>query len=155
MTYSLAKILVNAKGGPIDYKGKNITLSFRHSIESEQEIEFEFVNFNKEVRQGIEVSVEQKKGYVEVNGQKIVSPIFWTDTAPEKFIFKCFSSKDEGTINIWNVWENIEYKGNIDAWIGNSGLYYVDEGNDVFTLHCSNGMGDICFDDLVIRLRFI
>jgi len=155
MTTTLSKILADAKGGPIVYQDNNVSMSIKLSVAKEQEIEFEFIKFDKRFRQGFEVSVDKKKGYIVVNEQKLVSPIFWTDTAPNKFMIKCFTLKDQGEINIWNIWQNIKYQDNIDAWIGNSGLYIIDEGNNIFTFHCSNGLGEVCFDELVFKVKML
>ncbi|WP_148134548.1 hypothetical protein [Candidatus Formimonas warabiya] len=153
MEKTLAQILSDKKGGPIDYNGKNVVMAKKIPVKSGQEVEIEILRFNGDSKQGFEVSIDQRKGYIEVNGQKLNSPIFWTDTAPRTFSFKCFPKKTEGIMGIWNVWKNIEYKENTDAWIGNAGLYVERIDDEKTILHCSNGIGDVNFDDLVLQIK--
>lgn len=153
MTTTLAGILSNAKGGPIDYQGKSVMMSYRIPITREQEVFVEILKYNDKYEQGFKVSIDQSKGLVEVNNQRINAPIFWTKTAPSIFSFKCFPKKNIGVMNIWNVWNNTQYKGNVDAWIGHAGLYIEQEEDGAIAFHCSNGMQQVDFEDLVFRVR--
>ena len=146
-------MLADAKGGPIDYNGKNVFLSYKMPVRKGQEVEIEFMEYDKNYHQGIEVSIDQRKGEVDINGQKLVSPVFWTHTAPKIFSFVCNTKKEQGTINLWNVWQNIEHEEGIDAWIGNSGLYIERLENDTLIFYCSNGINGVNFSDLVFKIK--
>lgn len=41
--------------------------------------------------------------------------------------FKCFPNKTTKVSNICNVWENTEYKDNVDVWVCNNGFYVEQE----------------------------
>lgn len=153
MAITLAGMLSDAKGGPIDYQGSSVMMSYKIPINKGQDVFVEILKYNDTVEQGFEVSVDQRKGLVEVNDQKIKAPIFWTKTAPKTFSFKCFPQKITGVVNIWNVWRNIEYKDNVDAWIGHAGLYIVQDEDGSIVFHCSNGMQQVDFEDLVFRVK--
>jgi len=150
---TLAEILANAKGGPIDCQGKSVMMSYKIPVAKGQEVEIEFLQYNETYQQGFEVSIDQRKGFIEVNGQRLNAPVFWTNTAPKTFSFKCFPKKPEGLMNIWNVWQNIEYKENIDSWIGNAGLYVEQMEDGELIFHCSNGMDQVNFEDLVFKMK--
>lgn len=111
------------------------------------------MSFKDSSQQGIENSIDQRKGYIEVNDQKLNALVFWTKTAPKVFEFKCYPKKSEGVMNIWNVWRNVEYKDNVDSWIDNAGLYIEQLEDNVFVFHCSSGRGSVNFDDLVFKVR--
>ena len=53
------------------------------------------------------------------------------------------------TLDVWNSWM---YGGVEHAWIGNAGLVAqtVERG---YTLQCSDGVGDVDFTDLVVRIE--
>ncbi|MDA8235191.1 MAG: hypothetical protein M0Z31_10400 [Clostridia bacterium] len=150
---TLAQMLANAKGEPIDYEGKSVMMSYKIPVLKGQEVEVEFLDYNDTYQQGFEVSIDQRKGTVEINGQKLSAPVFWTHTAPKIFSFKCYTKKTEGFLNIWNVWQNIEYKDNVDAWIGNSGMFVEKLEDGALIFHCSNGVGEVNFDDLVFKVK--
>ena len=92
----------------------------------------------------------KEKGILKVNKQKLNSPVFWKDTTPSTFIFKCFPKKETGQLNLWNIWQYID--GRVDAWIGNAGIIVEQEDEGICFFRCSSGIGDIDFDDLVFRL---
>jgi len=149
---TLAKKLSEAKGEPIEFQDKKVMMSFRIPVKKGQEIQVEFIKYDETYQQGFEISIDQKKGFIEVNDQKLISPVFWVNTAPRIFSFKCLTKKDEGIINVWNVWQNIEYKDNIDAWIGNAGLYVEEIEQNTYIFYCSNGLNEVNFSDLVFKL---
>ncbi|GLC31553.1 hypothetical protein [Clostridium omnivorum] len=153
MTTSLVGMLAEAKGGPIDYHGKRVMMSYKIPVTTGQDVLVEILRYDNIFEQGIAISIDKRKGIVEVNSQKTNAPIFWTRTAPRTFSFKCFPSKTTGVLNIWNVWENTEYKDNIDAWIGNAGLYVDQEEDGAIVFHCSNGMQQVDFENLVFRIK--
>lgn len=155
MEKTLAQLLSDAKGGPIDYKGKSVEMSCKIPVTKAQEIKIELLHFKENYQQGFEVSIDQRKGHIEVNGEKLTNPVFWTNTAPRTFSFRCFPKKTEGIMNVWNVWKNVEYKENIDAWVGSAGLYVERIDDESIILHCSNGIGDISFEDLVFKMKII
>jgi hypothetical protein len=110
----------------------------------------EFIGSENDYRQGIEIYLDKSKGYIEVKDQKLNLPDFWKDTAPSTFLFKCFPERETGQLNLWNIWVYTDNR--VDAWVGNAGLIIEQKGEGVFLFRCSNGTGDIDFEDLVFRL---
>ena len=154
MAITLAGMLAEAKGGPIVYQGRSVVLSYKIPINYGQEIVVEMLKYkNDTIEQGFEASVDQRKGVIDVNGQKLIAPIFWAVTAPKKFSFKCYSAKIVGIINIWNVWRHVNNKDSYDAWIGHAGLYVTEDGNGAVVFHCSSGVHQVDFEDLVFSVK--
>lgn len=152
---NLSERLAENRGGPIEYKNRKVFMAYETVVLRNQIIDIEFVKFNKSVKQGIEMSMDRSKGYlqvIDVDNEKIKHPIFWTDTAPSSFRVKCLPRKKEGTLLIWNIWIYPEEE-RIDAWIGNSGLYIEKVEDNVSMIHCSNGIGRVNFDDLVFKVK--
>ncbi|PLR79589.1 hypothetical protein CVD25_22450 [Bacillus canaveralius] len=147
---SLAEMFIKNKGEAININGSLVVMSHRLEVNTGQDVKIEFIRTKNDFRQGIEFSLDKRKGYIEVNNQKLNSPVFWVDTAPSTFIFKCFPKKETGQLNLWNIWQYNDDR--VDAWIGNAGIIAEQEDEGIFIFRCSNGIGDIDFDDLVFRL---
>ena len=147
-------MLAEANGGPIDYQGRNVMMSYRIPILNGQEFQIEVLHYKNDlVEQGFEVSVDQRKGLIYTNGQKLRAPVFWMETAPITISFICYTSKANGILNIWNVWRTINRKDSIEAWIGHAGLYIEEDGKNAVVIHCSNGIHQVDFSDLVLRME--
>ncbi len=146
----LADMFIKNNGETININGSPVVMSQRVEVKIGQNVKIEFISSINDFRQGIELSLDKRNGYIEVNKQKLNSPVFWKDTAPSTFIFKCFPKKEMGKINLWNIWQYTDNR--FDAWIGNAGIIVEQEEEDIFLFRCSNGIGDINFDDLVFRL---
>lgn len=56
-------------------------------------------------------------------------------------------------MNVWNVWKSDLNKENIDAWVGNAGLYIEKINDESIIFHCSNGIGNIKFEDFVFQMK--
>lgn len=93
---SLADMFIKNKGEPIKINGSLVVMSQRLEVKIGQDVKVEFIRSKNDFRQGIELSLDKRKGYIEVNNKKINSPVFWKDTAPSTFIFKCFPKKETG-----------------------------------------------------------
>ncbi len=60
MERKLAEILAQAEGGPINYQGKNVTLSYKIPVIKDQEIEIEILQDTLKHKQGIALSVDKR-----------------------------------------------------------------------------------------------
>jgi len=153
MAVTLAGMLANAKGGPIDYEGRSVMMGYRLPVTKGQEVFIEILKSNNTDEQGFIVSVDKNKGSIEIEGEKLEYPVFWTETAPKALSFKCYPKKGTGELLIWNVWRFDKHTDRIDAWIGNAGLYVEEHKDGGFILHCSNGMNRVDFEDLVLSVK--
>ncbi len=150
---SLAEMFIKNKGEAININGGLVVMSQKLEVKTDQYVKIEFIRSKNDYRQGIELSLDKRKGCIEVNNQKLNSPVFWKDTAPSTIIFKCFPKKETGQLNLWNIWQYIDDR--VDAWIGNAGIIVEQEDEGIFLFRCSSGIGDIDFDDLVFRLILV
>ncbi len=88
------------------------------------------------------------KGKIEVNGQQHSEIVLWADTSPEDVLITT-SCKSDCELKAWNVWRIDDLT---QAWVGNAGLV-VDEHDHSITLRCSDGVGDVDFDDFVVQIE--
>lgn len=153
MKASLSAMFIEHKGKPLNIDGNQVVMSHKVEVVKNQEVRIELISWKSEYRQGIEVSLDTRKGMVEVNGEKLSDPIFWTDSAPRCFAFKCHPRKAIGHLNILNIWQHRDSEGRIDAWVGNAGIIIHQEEEGSFLFSCSNGIGEVHFDDIVFRIR--
>ncbi|MCG1021456.1 hypothetical protein [Sutcliffiella horikoshii] len=149
---SLGEMFIKNKGEALNINGSQVVMSKRFEVKLGQDIKIEFISCRNEYRQGIELSLDKRKGYIEINSQRIKSPVFWQDSAPSSFIIKCFPHNQVGQLNLWNIWD---FDGGVEAWVGNAGIIVEQEDDNNFLFRCSNGIGDIDFNDLVFRLTVI
>ena len=156
MEKQLASMLAEAKGGPICFEGRSVIMGYEIPISKGQEVIVEFLKCSDDelVDQGFEVSIDKRKGYIEIYDQKFNHPVFWTKTAEKTLSFICHPKKDNGGLLIWNIWRNLEWgsKAAVHAWIGNAGLYVEDDGSGTVVLHCSHGINEVDFENLVISV---
>lgn len=154
MAITLAGILTDAKGGPVNYQGRSVMMSYKMPIIKGQEISVEILKYNNDtVEQGFELSVDQRKGEIEVNDKILKDPVFWTETAPKIFSLKCYSNNATGVINIWNVWRNIEHRDRVEAWVEHAGLYIENAEAGTIVFHCSSGVHQVDFEDFVFKVN--
>ncbi|WIE68592.1 hypothetical protein [Curtobacterium sp. MCLR17_054] len=75
----------------------------------------------------------------------------WTDTAPPVIEFAVDDPSRLERMRVWNVWRS-PY-GSEDAWTGNFGMI-VEQEVDAMVVRCSNGLGDVDFEDFRFRIEF-
>ncbi|ARU61611.1 hypothetical protein CBW65_11755 [Tumebacillus avium] len=151
MSKALSEIFIETQGKPFEHEGKLVSMGFTASVSKGQQVTLELISANSELEQGIEVSVDSRKGEVEFSEGKVKRPIFWTNFAPDQIPFVCYPKKQDGILRIWNVWC---YPGEKEpnAWINNAGIVIEPISDSESILHCSNGYGDVDFSNLVFRV---
>ncbi|MBF6651214.1 MULTISPECIES: hypothetical protein [unclassified Methylobacter] len=147
MTSTLSELFQEAKGEPITFSGRLVHGIYKREVKANTIFTIKILSHSEEIVQG--VHIKGAKGKFEVNGQLYPEIILWTDTCPAEIPIK-FSSKSDETVKFWNVWRN---KNTTHAWIGNAGLCINEEENKIL-LECSDGIGDVNFNDLVVEIKF-
>lgn len=96
--------------------------------------------------QALKLAVD--KGELKANGVVVPSVAVWSHTAPESVEIEVLGRKVR-TLDIWNAWS---LDGVDSSWLGNAGML-VDTSAGATLLSCSDGLGEPCFEDLVVRLE--
>jgi hypothetical protein len=150
----LASMLADARGGPIEYAGKEVRLGYYIPVLRNQEVEAMFIKADQSCEQGFKVSVDKGKGTVEAAGKEMKIAVFWTSTAPDQFTVRCLTKNEQGVIYVQNIWRN-RLTGGSDSGIRNAGLYVDMAGNTEYEFHCSSGLGPVNFEDIVFRMTLL
>jgi hypothetical protein len=143
------KLFIEAKGQPISYQGKELTMVDKLNLPSSRVgLKVSFLSTDSNWKQGI---VFQTKGEFEVNGQKLHSKIVLReDTAPKELLL-LVSSKDKVLVT-YNVWQTED--GTTHYW-HNGGAMYIIEKEGVRTYNCNDGYADDDLNDLVFTVQFV
>lgn len=87
------------------------------------------------------------KGELRANGVLMETAAVWSHSAPSEVTLEVVGRRAR-SIDIWNAWS---LAGVESSWIGNSAMTVTSEGAS-HIIACSDGVGDVDFDDLVVRL---
>ncbi|MGR3911569.1 hypothetical protein Q3A80_31440 [Burkholderia sp. SR8] len=146
---SLAQRFQEARAPKIEVDGREIYSLYEVDVSSgETALSLDFISSKKSSIQGVKIKAENCN--VEVNNQILKDFFIWADHSPKHIPMNVTINKGgKAAIKVWNVWK---YDDVPHAWIGNSGmLVKKDDRHIVF--HCSDGMGDPDFEDLVFTIE--
>jgi hypothetical protein len=147
MEPSLGELFRRSRGAPIEYRGRRVQAIFEHPLESEDIIHIQLQSL-RERPQGVCIKIVI--GTLLVNAQRLNETVLWTDTAPASVRLVC-QPKGKAVLKIWNTWK--DEQGVQHAWIGNSGML-VETSPERVRFRCSDGIGDVDFNDLTVLLTF-
>lgn len=134
-------------GKPIDFGGQSVQPIFIMKLrKGRHQISIRRVKSKEAPISGLRLKATA--GKIEVNGQQHSEIILWADTSPEDVLITT-SCESDSELKAWNVWRIDDL---IQAWVGNAGLV-VDAHNHSITLRCSDGVGDVDFDDFVVQIE--
>lgn len=148
MTETLAELFQKAKNSTIELDNQLIYAILKIKIDSPKNFIIYRLNASSPPLQGLRLKAD--KGSIQVNGQTHPEIILWADTSPDVVSISVIP-KRECELKIWNVWKS---GASTEAWVGNAG-FLVSKIDNVISLECSHGLGDINFSNLVIKLEEI
>jgi len=93
------------------------------------------------------LKLQLDKGELRANGVLMETAAIWTHSAPSEVTLEVVGRRAK-SIDIWNAWS---LSGVESSWLGNSAMRVTSEGA-THIISCSDGVGDVNFDDLVIQL---
>lgn len=151
MDRDLAFLLGQHRGGPIEYSGKRVVMAFEKEVLKNQEVQIEIMYYDL-IQQGIAILVDNWNGAIDFQSKYYTHPVFWMPS-PCIIEFTCKIRNEKGKLAIWNVWE-CPYYQNTDAWIGNAGMSIDQVDDNIYIAHCSNGIGEVNFENLIFKIAF-
>lgn len=93
------------------------------------------------------LKLELDKGELRANGVLMETAAVWSHSSPSEVTLEVVGKRAR-SIDIWNAWS----LGGVEtSWLGNSAMTVTSEGS-THVLSCSDGVGPVNFDDLVIKL---
>jgi hypothetical protein len=150
MTKTLTEYFRENPGQPVQIDGVVMRGIYKKEIEAERTVRVRFVGATAERPQAISLQLE--KGKLRVNDQELKSVILWNTTAPTEVMVELLPNGKQATFKVWNSWK--DERGTTHAWIGNAGMT-INETADKAILKCSDGVGPIDVNDLVVELEWI
>jgi hypothetical protein len=143
---------------PIVYKGKTLSLFDIFPIQLKEKLRLVFESINSDWRQGVEISVVNKKGnrgWLIINGKRRTSVVLMQDETPP--VIEFLARAKDGKLYVNNAW--------IDPprpWA--AGIYFiggrisgsamiVEELPNGRRYRCNDGERDEDFDDIVFRIE--
>lgn len=142
---TLSEKFQSSMGKPVEIEGKNAYPIYVVELEKEKQVIVKWVSTHSKLKQGIQIKID--KGILEVNGEKLSNIILWEDTSPNVVQLRCIPKKNS-KLKVWNVWE---VEGATQAWVGNAGMD-ISESGHLVRLRCSDGSGDVNFQNLIVEL---
>lgn len=95
------------------------------------------------------ICLKVRGGSLDIAGQSLTDVSLWSDTAPSQVDVGISWTGRTRSLRLWNAWR---VKGVTFAWMGNAGFRVHEDRSGNLTLSCSDGIGDICFEDLTARV---
>lgn len=87
------------------------------------------------------------KGELRANGVLMETAAVWSHSSPTEVTLEVVGRRAR-SIDIWNSWS---LAGVESSWIGNAAMTVTSEGLS-HIISCSDGVGGVDFDDLVVRV---
>lgn len=143
---NLSSLFAQARSNRIDLDGPLFALlELPHTLKG---LTIEFVSTESAFRQGLSIKV--RGGIAQINQVSAGTFALWTDTAPKVVdVDLRWTKKARRALQLWNIWE---INGITHAWLGNAAMRIDKQDEKSWLLHCSNGLGEPNFDDLVARI---
>lgn len=144
---TLSALFMKTKGAAIEINGRLVQPIFQMKInDARKTFLIRRVASISSPTSGLRIKVV--KGEIEVNSQSHSDVILWVDSSPELVEISVLS-KAGCELKMWNVWRVGDL---VQAWIGNAGIV-ISKTEEVITLECSDGVGEIDFSNLIIELK--
>jgi len=112
------------------------------------EVRIEFEDPNPARPEGLRLKI--RGGTLLVEGRDLDDVVLWSDSSLRTVIATVRSTKGSSMLRVWNCWR--DPADTMQAWIGNAGMI-VEPTTIGFVLRCSDGLGDVSFDDLVAKIE--
>lgn len=93
------------------------------------------------------LKIATDRGELRANGIVVPVVAIWSHTAPPEAVLEVVGRRTR-TVDIWNAWS---FQGVDSSWLGNAGMV-VESSDDSHLLRCSDGLGQVSFDDLVVHV---
>lgn len=147
MLETLSSYFQKSKGKAIELNGRLIQPIYQEKINSKHKIIL--IKRIKAINSPVQgIRIKAVNGSIKVNDQSHSEIILWADTSPESVSIEV-SSKSGCELKYWNVWKAGEIA---QAWVGNAGIH-VRKMENVVTLECSDGSGEVDLSNLVVQIE--
>ena len=138
--------------GPVDFEGRTLWLSYHLPVGTGDRIRILFEKFTRRPRQGVVLTMGNRRHEIAINGQQSAQFILWADTAPAEVEVDITKAGRAGSLVIYNIWQDEKY-GTILHGLNWTAMAVRHGPDGSLLLDCSDGYGlEPSFGDLVLRL---
>lgn len=142
---SLARLFAKGDNRKATWQSTTIYSYLRFSINPGDTIRLTRQQSSPNRAQALKLALD--KGELRANGVLMETAAVWSHSAPSEVTLEVVGRRAR-SIDIWNAWS---LSGVESSWIGNSALTVTSEGTS-HIIGCSDGVGSVDFNDLVVRL---
>jgi hypothetical protein len=142
-----------ARGRSIEWNGHTVHGMFEIApIDPRTVITVDFLRHSAERPQVMVVKTYGAR--LKLGGRLAQTWNLWADGAPRR---RELSVVPDGagavSLQFWNGFE--DRHATMHAWTGNSGMLVTEVAENVFRADCSDGWGDVVFEDLVVQFGLV
>ena len=137
-----------AKGGSrkVKYEGRTVHAYMRLPVAEGSRLTITRLRSSRTRAQALKIAAD--RGELRANGVVVPTVAIWSHSAPETAVVEVVGRRSK-SVDIWNGWS---FEGVDSSWLGNAGMLVESSGSS-HVLRCSDGLGDVSFDDLVVRIE--
>jgi hypothetical protein len=141
-----------APDGVLEYKGRQLRIAHWIDVAKGDRLHVIIEGFTDRPVQGVRLTLEDRRGGLEIVGQQSRSFVLWTDTAPRHVECLVAKAKRGARLSLVNVWRDEEY-GTTMQGLNAAAIDVQPQADGSTILQCSDGWGtEADFTDLVVRL---
>lgn len=141
---SLADEFLASKGSTITRNGLDIFPTITIAVRNGSGLRLRRLGASSRRAQAMKLAVD--RGALNVNGVSAPTVALWTHTAPATADLIVEGAASQ--VTFWNAWS---IDGIDTSWVGNAGMTATEDDQGL-TIRCSDGVGEVSFDDLVLWL---
>lgn len=147
----LTAAFIQSGGAPIQYGGRDLRPIHWLEVERGDVIQLRFLGFVPRPVQGIRIGGSDTRMELQTAGRSAGDFVFWTDSAPTASEVLVLDARPGDRVGIWNVWRDEKFGATMYG-VNNSAIHVEDIGRSSAILHCSDGVGEPNFEDLVVEV---
>jgi len=143
---SLAAAFQSGNGRRTKWNGSTVYSVVELDVTDGDKIEIERLSSSPTRAQALKLAID--KGSFRANGLLLPVVAVWSHTAPASVTLDVVGKKSR-VVDLWNGWS---FAGVDSSWMGNAGMQ-TEKIDDGLVVRCSDGVGDVSFDDFVVQVR--
>jgi hypothetical protein len=145
---------LRARTSPIEFEGSLAYASYGFlSIPNGSRLVVRRLSSRGDREQGLHVSCKDGKVAIAESVERHI--ILWEKSAPDVATLEVRARSKSGEVDVfvWNAWQ--EGSGPARSSLGNAAMRVSGGDEGEVLLHCSDGEGDVSFDDLVVGVKVL
>jgi hypothetical protein len=140
---------IAARGGPIRHADRELIWTYQLHVSTRDIVRVRFRDYVRDPVQGLAIDCADCE--VRIAEQAGTKFQVWTDSAPESFAIHVWRAKPGAQLKFFNVWGDASHSPMMYR-LNNAAILVESQGTAEAVLRCSDGMGELQLDDLVVEI---